>query len=181
MERWGETIIGAVVVAVAAVFFSFAAAQAGQNGGARAEGYPIFARFQRADGVAPGTDVRVSGVKVGVVQSVAIDPTTFFARVDMWIDRGVEACADETQPAEGETCSRTHTQPIEVLDDSTARVTSDGLLGGNYIAIEPAGLDPLPPGGEIINTNGSVDLLTLLSGMLQSAGSSDDATETEDY
>ena len=139
-ERWGETILGAVVVIVAVGFFAFAAAQAGQ-GGARA-GYELVANFQRVDGVAVGTDVRVSGVKVGAVKSISLDPNSYNAHLTLTVDNNVH-----------------------VLDQSTARVASDGLLGGAYIAIEPAGVDPLPPGAEIPNTQGSVDLLTLFASM----------------
>ena len=139
-ERWGETILGAIVVIVAVGFFAFAAAQAGQ-GGARA-GYNLVANFQRIDGVSVGADVRVSGVKVGAVRAISLDPNTYNAHVVMTVDNGVH-----------------------VLDQSTARVATDGLLGGAYIAVEPAGVDPLPPNGEIPNTQGSVDLLTLLASM----------------
>ena len=139
-ERWGETILGAIVVVIAVGFFAFAAAQAGQ-GGSRA-GYDLVANFQRIDGVNVGTDVRVSGVKVGVVKAISLDPNTFNAHVVLTVDNGVH-----------------------VLDQSTARVASDGLLGGAYIAIEPAGVDPLRPGAEIPNTQGSVDLLTLFASM----------------
>ena len=139
-ERWSETILGAVVVVVAIGFFAFAAAQSGQ-GGARA-GYDLVANFQRVDGVNVGTDVRVSGVKVGAVKSITLDPNTYNAHLTLTVDNSVH-----------------------VLDQSTARVASDGLLGGAYIAIEPAGVDPLPPGGEIPKTQGSVDLLTLLASM----------------
>jgi phospholipid/cholesterol/gamma-HCH transport system substrate-binding protein len=139
-ERWGETVLGAIVALVAIGFFVFAAAQAGQ-GGSRA-GYDLVANFQRIDGVNVGTDVRVSGVKVGAVRAISLDPNTYNAHVVMSVDNGVH-----------------------VLDQSTARVATDGLLGGAYIAIEPAGSDPLPAGGEIPNTQGSVDLLTLLASM----------------
>ena len=71
-ERWGETILGAVVAVVAIGFFAFAAAQAGQTGASG--GYDLIARFQRVDGIDVGSDVRVSGVKVGVVRAVALDP-----------------------------------------------------------------------------------------------------------
>lgn len=141
-ERWGETILGAVVAAVAIGFFVFAAGQAGETGGRT--GYDLVARFQRVDGVAVGSDVRVSGVKVGVVREVALDPATYMARLTMTIDDGVE-----------------------VLDQSTARVASDGLLGGAYVAIEPAGFDPLAEGAEIPNTQGAVDLLTLFASFAQ--------------
>ena len=127
LERWGETILGAIVALVAIGFFAFAAAQAGQTGG-RA-GYDLTARFQRVDGIAVGSDVRVSGVKVGIVRAVSLDPETYLARLTLNIDNGVR-----------------------VLDESTARIATDGLLGGAYVSIEPAGMDPLPAGGEISNT-----------------------------
>jgi phospholipid/cholesterol/gamma-HCH transport system substrate-binding protein len=142
LERWGETLLGAVVALVAVSFFVFAAAQAGQT--RAGAGYDLSARFQRVDGVAVGSDVRVSGVKVGVVRAVALDPATYLAQLTLSIEDGVQ-----------------------VLDDSTARIASDGLLGGAYVAIEPAGLDPLPAGAEIPNTQGSVDLLTLFASFAQ--------------
>jgi phospholipid/cholesterol/gamma-HCH transport system substrate-binding protein len=66
---------------------------------------------------------------------------------------------------------------IEVLDDSTARIATDGLLGGGYVSIEPAGMDPLPAGGDIPNTQGSVDLLTLFANMAQGSGNSANSEE----
>jgi phospholipid/cholesterol/gamma-HCH transport system substrate-binding protein len=151
-ERWGETILGAAVAAVAVGFFAFAAAQAGQNttGG----GYDLSASFQRVDGVGVGSDVRISGVKVGVVRTVALDPATYNAVLTLTVNNGVE-----------------------VLDDSTARIATDGLLGGGYVSIEPAGMDPLPAGGEIPNTQGSIDLLTLFAGMAQGSGNSGTSEE----
>ena len=146
-ERWGETILGAVVAVVAVGFFAFAAAQAGQTNGGR--GYELTARFQRVDGIAVGSDVRVSGVKVGVVRAVALDTDTYLARLTLSIDTGVQ-----------------------VLDESTARIATDGLLGGAYVAIEPAGMDALAAGGEIPNTQGSVDLLTLFASFAQGQGQS---------
>lgn len=145
MERWGETILGAIVAVVAIGFFAFAAAQAGTTGGG--DGYELTGRFQRVDGIAVGSDVRVAGVKVGVVRSVALDPETYMAKLTFAIDRGVG-----------------------VPDDSIARIAADGLLGGAYVSIEPGAGDMLAAGGEIINTNGSVDLLTVLSSAAQGMG-----------
>lgn len=143
MERWGETILGAIVAVVAIGFFVFAATQAGASGGS-GHGYDLTARFQRVDGISVGSDVRVSGVKVGVVKAVALDRDTYLARLTLTVDNGVE-----------------------ILDDSTARIASDGLLGGAFVAIEPAGMAALPPGGEIVNTQGAVDLLTLFASFAQ--------------
>jgi len=153
MERWGETIVGAIVALVAVGFFVFAATQAGASGGS-GDSYELTARFQRVDGIAVGSDVRVSGVKIGVVRTVALDTDTYLARLTFAIDRGVD-----------------------ILDDSTARVASDGLLGGAYIAIEPAGMAPLEPGGEIVNTQGAVDLLTVLSTAAQGMGGNAEPAE----
>ncbi len=145
-ERIAETILGAIVAAIAIGFFVFAAAQAGQ-GAAAGGGADYIANFQRVDGVNVGSDVRISGVKVGVVKAIALNPDTYQARV--------------TLNVQGD---------VTLLDQTTARVASDGLLGGAYIGLEPAGLDPLPPGGEIFNTQGSVDLLTLLTSAAQNMG-----------
>jgi len=137
-ERWGETLLGAAVVVVAVGFFAFAAAQAGQTGGAGGR-YDLIARFQRVDGVNVGTDVLVSGVKVGVVRDVALDPDTYMARLTLSIDRNVQ-----------------------ILDESNARIVT-GLLGGASVTIEPAGMDALPPGAEIPYTQGALDFLSVLS------------------
>lgn len=153
-ERWGETILGAAVAVVAVGFFVFAAAQAGQTGGSA--GYDLTARFQRVDGIAVGSDVRVSGVKVGVVRAVELDPETYLAQLTLTVANGVQ-----------------------VLDDSTARIASDGLLGGAYVAIEPAGMDVLPAGGEIPNTQGAVDLLTLFASFAQGQGDSETEEATQ--
>ena len=151
-ERWGETILGAIVAVVAIGFFAFAAAQAGQTGAS--DGYALTARFQNVAGINVGSDVRISGVKVGVVREIALDQETFLARVTLAVNNGV---------------------PIP--DDSTVRVASDGLLGGAYLAIEPGSMDPIPDGGEIINTQGAVDLLTLFSSM---AGGNQNSSQNED-
>jgi phospholipid/cholesterol/gamma-HCH transport system substrate-binding protein len=153
-ERWGETLLGAIVAIVAIGFFAFAAAQAGQSGGG---GYNLTARFQRVDGISVGSDVRVSGVKVGVVKAVALDPETYMARLTLAID-----------PA------------VHVLDESTARVAADGLLGGAYIAIEPAGFSPLTAGAEIPNTQGAVDLLTLFASVASGGGGSGSSRSSEE-
>lgn len=145
LERWGETILGALVVAVAVGFFAFAASQAGQM--QSGDGYQLTARFQNVGSVAAGSEVRVSGVKVGVVQSIDLDAATYMARVTMIID-----------------------EAVEVPDESTARISTDGLLGGGFIAIEPTGMAALTPGQEIPNTQSAVDFLTLLASFAQGQG-----------
>jgi phospholipid/cholesterol/gamma-HCH transport system substrate-binding protein len=151
-ERWGETILGAAVAVVAVGFFIFASAQAGASGSAG--GYELRASFQQVNGIGVGSDVRISGVKVGVVRSITLDPNTYYAVATLSIDDGVQ-----------------------VLDDSTARVATDGLLGGAYVSIEPGGMDALAPGAEIPNTQGSVDLLELLGSFGRGSGSSEPSAQ----
>ncbi|MGB0921232.1 MAG: outer membrane lipid asymmetry maintenance protein MlaD [Alphaproteobacteria bacterium] len=136
-NRLVETLIGASVLAVAALFFAFAYSSADVQSG---NGYNLIARFDNAGGVTPGTDISVSGIKVGTVTKVALNPDTYRAEVTLNI-----------------------TSDIELPDDTSIKVTSDGLLGGSYLALEPGGgLDMLQDGDEIAYSQGSVDLMSLI-------------------
>ncbi|MGB0497581.1 MAG: outer membrane lipid asymmetry maintenance protein MlaD [Rubricella sp.] len=133
-----ETVIGAVVIAAAGAFLVFAADTASIGNGV--ERYELEASFRRADGVATGTDVRVSGVRVGSVTGLELNPQTYQAVVSMAIDA-----------------------EVRLPEDSDARIESDGLLGGSYVAITPGASDfMIEPGGQILNTQGSVSLLDLI-------------------
>ncbi len=156
MERtspWAETGVGAAVLAAAALFLIYAIGHA--NGGfGRAGGYTVSARFGDVGSLAAGADVRVAGVKVGTVSKVALDPKTFLAKTSLVLDPGVELPAD-----------------------STAKITSDGLLGGQHISVEPGGsADNLKPGGQFANVQGAVDLFGLIGQFIRgSAGGGDKA------
>ncbi len=65
-----EALIGAVVLVVAAVFlvFAFTTADIGT-----VQGYQVVAKFDRVDGLNIGSDVRLSGIKVGTVTSQELD------------------------------------------------------------------------------------------------------------
>jgi phospholipid/cholesterol/gamma-HCH transport system substrate-binding protein len=143
-----ETLIGAVVIAVAVLFLVFAYSSSGV--GAISGGYEVSARFDKASGVNVGTDVRLSGIKVGTVQKLALDPKSYNAVVTLALDNSVK-----------------------LPDDSSVRITSDGLLGNQYLAIEPgASNQMIKPGGQIENTQGSIDLIGLLGKTVFSPGSS---------
>ncbi len=73
-----ETVMGGVVLLVAASFVMFAY----KSGSVKSiSGYNVTAKFDRADGVSTGSDVRVSGIKVGSVIEQDIDPDTYLAIV----------------------------------------------------------------------------------------------------
>ena len=133
-----ETLIGAVVVAVAILFLVFAYRSTGSDAGG---GYEITANVARVDGIAVGTDVKLSGIKVGVVSSLTLDPKNYLVTVHMLIH-----------------------DDVKIPDDSSLIVTSSGLLGSSYLSIAPGGSDKmLTAGGRIRNTQGSIDLMNLLS------------------
>ncbi|MGD0867757.1 MAG: outer membrane lipid asymmetry maintenance protein MlaD [Rhizomicrobium sp.] len=133
-----ETLIGAIVVVVAAAFLFFAYTTTGTGS---IGGYDVKARFSSADGIVTGTDVRLHGIKVGTVSSLVLDPKSYAAIVHLNIHNDVP-----------------------VPDDSSIKITSAGLLGSSYLAIQPGGSDKmLTAGGEITNTQGSVDFMSLIA------------------
>jgi phospholipid/cholesterol/gamma-HCH transport system substrate-binding protein len=139
-QQTAETLTGLLVAVVAGGFLTYAVAQAGGVGAARGS-YPITARFDQASGITVGSDVRLAGVKIGAVRELALDNETYEAKVTLGLNPGVK-----------------------VPEDTSAKITSDSLLGGAYIALIPGGAaDPLPPGGEIEITQGSVDVFNLIS------------------
>ena len=140
-----ETLIGAAVVAVAGVFFYY-----GWNttGSGQVAGYELIARFDRIDGISVGTDVRMSGIKIGSVISQELDQKTYRALVRMSVRND-----------------------IKVPEDSSIKVASEGLLGNSYLAVSPGGSDTmLLSGGEFETTQGSIDLVGLLGKAMFSGG-----------
>ena len=129
-----ETAVGAVVIAAAVAFLIFAYSRS--DFGAD-KGYPLVAEFGRIDGVELGADVRMAGVKIGSVGEPEINPQTYQARVQINI-----------------------TTDVPIPEDSAAKISFDGLLGGSYVAIEPGGSeDMLAAGDRIMFTQGAVDII----------------------
>lgn len=135
-----ETLIGAVIIAAALGFFGYAYKTSGMGGGGHG-GYKISAEFDNVDGVAIGSDVRVAGIKVGSVIGQVLNPTSYQARLDMTIE-----------------------PQVQLSDDTSAKITSEGLLGAKFVSLEPGGSDgKLTEGGVISYTQGAVDLWSLIS------------------
>ncbi|MFQ8429942.1 outer membrane lipid asymmetry maintenance protein MlaD [Amaricoccus sp. W119] len=133
-----EAIIGAVVLVTAAGFALYAGQTSGHGLGSA--DMPLTAKFRDANGISVGTDVRVAGIKVGTVTGLTLDPQTY------------QASATFTVPND-----------LGVPDDSDVKIASEGLLGGNFLEIQPGASEVLlASGDEILNTQGSIDLLNLL-------------------
>lgn len=133
-----EILVGAVVLATAIGFAAYTASVTGLQ--TATSGYTLTASFRSVEGIKAGTDVRLAGVKVGSVSAVNLNPETFRADAEFTVQDG-----------------------IEIPDDSAISISSEGLLGGNFVEIIPGGSPfSLEPGGEIEDTQGSVSLVTLL-------------------
>jgi phospholipid/cholesterol/gamma-HCH transport system substrate-binding protein len=149
-----EIVAGAAILAVASGFALYAVQGSGMVGAA--ESYPLTASFRSVEGISVGTDVRLAGVKVGTVTGLTLNPETYFA------DTVISMRKD-----------------VAVPTDSTILISSEGLLGGNFVEVQPGGaLEMLEPGGEIEDTQGAVSLITLL--LKFAGGGSEDAAATTD-
>ena len=134
-----EVIIGAVVIAVALGFVVFLYQSTGLSV-SNSKHYELKADFRSADGIHVGTDVRLAGVKVGTVSDLSLNVETYRAEAELAIENAVY-----------------------IPEDSALTVSSEGLLGGNFIEIIPgASYEYMQPGDEFLDTQGSVSLISLL-------------------
>lgn len=143
-----ETLMGAVVLIAALAFLIFAY----QKSDVRVQdGYTVTAKFDNASGIALGSDVRVGGIKVGVVSDLGLDPTTYQALVSMQVSKSTK-----------------------LPKDSSAAITGDGLLGGKYVQIAPGGDEEFLGKGDVIQyTQSSVNLEEMIGKFMFSGGGAD--------
>lgn len=140
-----ETVLGAFVLVIAGFFLVFALGAADLK---RVSGYNVFANFSKIDGISPGMDVRISGVKVGSVAKTELDPQTYLAKVTLSIRND-----------------------IKLPTDTVAKVSSESLLGGKYLALEPgADDDMIKADGQIQYTQASLNLEEMIGKFIFSAG-----------
>ena len=141
-RNWIESIVGAVVLAVAIWFLAYSYSIG--VGSAVGSGYNVVAKFTNADGINVGADVRISGITVGKVSSLELDPVTYLAEVTLALGSGTE-----------------------IPSDSSIAVKSESLLGGRYMAIEPGADEAmLADGGEIKFTQPGVSLEDLIGKLI---------------
>lgn len=141
-----EALIGLLVVAFAAWFSWFGWKQTG--GGAKAGAVQVVAVFPNAAGVNVGTDVRIAGLKVGTVTAQKLDPESFQVDTTLAID-----------------------PKVRVPSDSSAAITSEGLLGGTYVALIPGGsTTPLKNGDSILDTQGAIDMMGVIGQFINKSG-----------
>lgn len=106
-----ETVMGAAVLLVAAAFVNIAYNTAQVKA---VTGYEVKAAFYKVGGLTKGSDVRISGIKVGTVVGSELDKQTFDAVVTLSIS-----------------------PEIKLPTDTTAVIASGGLMGDKYVSLEP--------------------------------------------
>jgi phospholipid/cholesterol/gamma-HCH transport system substrate-binding protein len=141
-----ELLTGFAIIIIAAVFLVYALGISGA--GATTGGYALKAQFSSIGGLTTGADVKIGGVIVGHVSDEHLDPQTYAAVIKLDIQPG-----------------------IKIPDDSSATISSDGLLGGNYVNISPGGSDTmLAPGAAFQVTQSAINIEDLLGKFIFSMG-----------
>ena len=120
------------------VFLALQAANLGSIGGG--DPYTLQARFDNVGGLKPRAPVRSAGVLVGRVKKISLDAKTFQGLVTMEIERN-----------------------FQFPKDSAAKILTSGLLGDQYVGMEPGGDDKnLAPGDTVAQTQSAVVLENLI-------------------
>ncbi len=137
-ENKTEVIVGTAVLAAAIGFLVYAGQATGYSNDSGE--YDLVASFRSVEGISVGTDVRMAGVTVGSVKALDLNAETFRADTTLAIVDG-----------------------IVLPDDTSVAIASEGLLGGNFVELVPGGSPfNLEPGDEIVDTQSSVSLISLL-------------------
>ena len=136
-----ETVMGGVVLVVAALFLFFAYSTSQVRA---VQGYEVSAQFDSVSGIHDGSDVRIGGVKVGTIVSETLDPNTFLANVRISIENA-----------------------YKLPDDTVAKIVSSGLLGDKFLALVPGGSEQtIPPGGRIKFTQSPISIEDLVGQLM---------------
>ena len=109
-ENGTEIAVGGAVLAVAAGFLIYVAQATGM--GPQPGSYELRASFPSVEGIRLGTDVRLAGVKVGSITALTLNPQTYLAEARFTVREG-----------------------IDLPEDSAAVISSEGLLGGNFLSL----------------------------------------------
>lgn len=143
-----ETVMGAVVLVVAGGFLYFAYNNSNVK---HIDGYTVHADFTNIAGINVGSDVRIGGIKVGVVESLKLDPQTYSAMADLRVQ-----------------------DSIRLPKDSSAAIQSTGLIGDKFVAIEPGGDEEYMKQGDRIDfTQSSVSIEEMIGKFVFSGGGAD--------
>lgn len=141
-----EFSVGLFVAIALAAFFVLALRVSDVTRLSADNSYRVQARFQNVGGLYVRAPVTMAGVRVGRVAAIALDPNTFEAMVTLAID-----------------------QRYQLPSDTSASILTAGIVGEQYIGLEPGGMDEyLSDGGEIMLTQSALVLERLIGRFLTS-------------
>jgi len=149
MKRFSiELVVGLFMIAGFLAFF-YLAVKMGDLSLFGNDRYTVQARFTNTSGLKEGAYVEMAGVRVGKVASIQFDPEGYESILVLSIPR-----------------------TVKLQEDTIASVRTAGIIGDKYIKLAPGGLDDyIEEGGEIIETESSLDIEELISKyMFESSG-----------
>lgn len=140
-----ETITGAIILAIAVIFGLYILKF---HDASQVNSYHLFAEFDTIEGLKKGSEVRLSGIPIGKIDQISLNEETFQAVIRLELD-----------------------DKIKLPEDTIAQASSEGLLGGTYLALIPGGEEELLAEGDYFSyTQSPVSLVDLLGKFMFSAG-----------
>ena len=154
-KRSIEILVGLFVMLglAALVFVALKAANLTSFSGG--DSYTLTARFDNIGGLKSRAPVRSAGVVIGRITHIAFDPKTFQGVVTMEIERGKD-----------------------FPKDTTAKILTAGLLGDQYVGLEPGGDDKNLAAGDTVAQTQSAVVLENLIGQFLTSKAADAGTGT---
>jgi phospholipid/cholesterol/gamma-HCH transport system substrate-binding protein len=188
-SRASELAVGVLVIVFAIAMFFLAMKVSGLAGNNLRDTYTMQAEFDNVNGLKQRAKVTMSGVTIGRVTDITLDPVTRLATVHFDLDGSLTSFNQEqlktvqenaleelrysTEYSEADPKQQkamqdeliTNMKSITSIDeDAYIMVATNGLLGEKYLKVVPGGgLNYVPRGGSIINTQGTMDLEDLIS------------------
>ena len=204
-SRTSELAVGVFVILFGIALFFLAMRVSGLVGTNISDSYQMTATFENVNGIKPRAKVALSGVNVGQVDKITLDPVTRLATVHMTLDGSLTSfnaeqlkqvqqealeelryssdytAADPAQQKSMEKQLLDNMKSITNIDeDAYIMVATNGLLGEKYLKIIPGGgLTYLKRGEQIANTQGTMEIEDLVTKFITGgAGKSSDSQES---
>lgn len=148
-----ETLVGAVVILVSAAFLKVGYRMTSVI--PSKDGATYFGVFDSIDGIAPNSEVKIGGVRVGAVGDIHFD-TQYRVVVEIRLRKGVR-----------------------VPEDSSLAITSSGLMGDPYVDLVPGSSeDDLEEGGTFLVAKSPTTLESIINKVVLALGSKNEPQKT---
>jgi len=134
-------LIAGIFVLTGLLFVGYLTLKIGGNMLFQHDGDTLYAEFSNVGGLKAGSKVQIAGVSVGKVEKITLDPKTYYAHVQITMNKGVTLDAD-----------------------TIASIKTNGLIGEKFISLLPGGSSrTLSDGDTIYDTESALDIEGLIS------------------